>query len=166
MGGYAVKKISLRLKGEADKEPLHYPDCGLDDVYLLSGYEVIKTPYGEGLSIKNLDGLHNAIGCSLARDKKTLSGKELRFLRKHMDLTQSELGKLLGLSSQQVARWEKGESQIKGPAELLLRVLFLEHTCGKINIQKILSALEERDAPLTESLVFENTGEEWRKKAA
>jgi DNA-binding transcriptional regulator YiaG len=81
---------------------------------VMSGYELEDTPYGKGISIKNADGLHQAIGMSLVRNKKLLSGKEVRFLRHRMDLTQSELGKLFGTSTQQVARYEKEECEMPG----------------------------------------------------
>lgn len=90
-----------------NKKPLHYTACGLDDIYLMSGYEIVKTSHGEGTAINKLDELHLAIDRNLAERKKVLSAKALRFLRKHMNLTQSELGKLLGLTSQQVARWKR-----------------------------------------------------------
>ena len=155
-----------RYRGEEDKAPLHYTDCGLDDVFLLSGYRVTDTPYGSGVSIKDVDQLHEAIGCSLAGKKKVLSGKELRFLRKHMDVTQSELGKLVGLSSQQVARWEKGESVISGPADLLVRALFIQHVGGHLNLRDLANSLEELDAPLNDRICFENTAAGWEVRAA
>lgn len=154
-------------RGEKEKQPLHYTACGLDDVYLLSGYEVEKTPYGAGLTIKDLDGLHQAIGCYLANQKKALSGKELRFLRKQMDLTQSDLGKFLGLTtSQQVARWEKGESIISGPADVLIRALFVQHAGGKIDLQTITQKLDEIDAPMNDKTFFEETSDGWKFKNA
>lgn len=152
---------------EKDKAPLHYTDCGLDDVYLLSGYEVETTPYGDGISIKNLDQLHTAIGCYLTRQKKALSGKELRFLRKQLDLTQSHLGKILGLSPQQVARWEKGESEISGAADILIRALFIQHAGGNLDLQALAKALEELDAPMSdEKSLFENTDDGWKARLA
>jgi DNA-binding transcriptional regulator YiaG len=155
-----------RHRGEKEKAPLHYTDCGLDDVYLVSGYEVRQTPYGEGLTVKNLDELHKAIGCNLAKQKKVLSNRELRFLRRQMGLTQSDLGKLLGLSSQQVARWEKGDSEISGPADLLVRALFIQHAGGKLDLQKLAAFLEEMDAPVSEKVCFESTAHGWRLKKA
>jgi putative transcriptional regulator len=166
MGGLTMKPAAWRHRGEKEKAPLHYTDCGLDGVYLVSGYELENTPYGEGLSVKNLDQLHEAIGRYLASQKKGLSGKELRFLRKQMDLTQGELGKLLGLTSQQVARWEKEESDISGPADLLVRTLFLEHVGKKINVQALAESLEEIDERASnEKMYFENTAEGWKKAA-
>jgi len=160
------QSAAWRHRGERDKTPLHYTDCGLDDVYLVSGYEIARTPHGEGLSIKNLDELHKAIGCTLAKQKKVLSSKELRFLRRQMDLTQSDLGKLLGLSSQQVARWEKGESEISGPADLLVRAFFIQYAGGTLDLQALASFLEEMDAPMNEKMCFENTSQVWRVKRA
>ena len=155
-----------RHHGEKDKTPLHYTDCGLDNVYLVSGYEIENTPYGEGLAIKNLDQLHTAIGYNLSSQKKVLSGKELRFLRKQMNRTQSDLGKFLGLSSQQVARWEKGESEISGSADLLVRALFIQYAGAELDLQKLAKSLEETDAPLSEKSFYEKTLQGWRYKKA
>ena len=155
-----------RHKGEADKEPLHYTACGLDDVYLVSGYDNEKTSEGDGVSIKKLEQLHKAIGCSLVKEKKVLSGKELRFLRKQMDLSQAELGALVGLTSQQVARWEKGESEISGAADVVLRFLFIEHAGGKINMRDLVEKLNEMDSSINEKFFFEKTAKGWTTKAA
>lgn len=38
--------------------------------------------------------------------------KNLKFLRKEMKLTQTELGKKLGVKSSTVSRWEKGDNDI------------------------------------------------------
>ena len=160
------KPAGWRHNNEKDKKPLHYTACGLDDIYLMSGYAVVKTAHGDGTSIKNLDELHLAIGRNLAERKKVLSAKELRFLRKHMNLTQSELGKLLGLTSQQVARWEKDESDISGAAEFLLRAYFIQHAGGILNLQKLVSALDEIDAPAHAKSFFAKTASGWHPKMA
>ena len=54
-----------------NKKPLHYTACGLDDIYLMSGYEIVKTSHGEGSAITKLDELHLAIGRNLAERKKS-----------------------------------------------------------------------------------------------
>jgi DNA-binding transcriptional regulator YiaG len=167
MGRLAMKTpATWRYRGDKDKDPLHYTDCGLDDIYLVSGYEIEDTPHGEGLSIKDLDKLHEAIGVHLASQKKALSGKELRFLRLQMNLTQSELGRFCGLSSQQVARWEKGENEISGPAELLVRGLYIQHVGKKLDIQKLVKTLDELDAPINDKSYFENTSQGWKARKA
>ena len=151
------------LKDEKLKEPLHYPDCGLDDVYLLNGYDHEETPYGKGISVQDIDGLRAAIARDLVSRKKVLNGKEVRFLRKQMDLTQSELGRLVGLDAQSVARWEKGQRVLKkGPAELLLRVIYTGTDEGKIDPLAVLKRLDELDAPMNEKRVFKETNDGWR----
>lgn len=161
-----TRKRGWRHRGERDKEPLHYTACGLDDIYLLSGYEVERTEHGEGTSVRNADQLHRAIGRHLASQKKALTPKELRFLRVSMDLSQSNLGKMLGLSSQQVARWEKGQCEISGPADVLIRGLFIQFDGGKLDLQGLAKAIDEMEAPVSEKSFFENTGDNWESRKA
>ena len=122
----------LRRRGGRSSTQLHhYTECGLDDVYLLSGHDVHATPYGEGVSIHDVDGLHRAIGRWLALEKKSLSGKEIRFLRKELGLTQERLADRLGTTCQTLARWEKDKVPIPGPADILLRVIYLSEMFGR-----------------------------------
>lgn len=153
--------------GDKGQEPLHYTECGLDDVYLVSGYERETTPYGDGIIIRDLDNLHRAIGIYLVQEKKVLNGKEIRFLRKQMDLTQSELSRYFGLSHQQVARWEKGQSEITESAASLLRLLYLGHVCGKVDVRKLLDDVLQTDAGLVQQRAcFRKTEDGWRPSLA
>jgi putative transcriptional regulator len=146
-----------------EKEPFQYTGCGLDNVYLLSGFKVENGPYGKSVAIQELDGLHAAIAHFLAVEKKILSGKELRFLRLQIGLTQAELAKLLGLSSQSVARWEKGHSNKGNPAaELLVRALYLDDSDEDLRLKKYLTDLSQKDSHVAETLVFEPTASGWR----
>ncbi len=106
-----------------DRELYRYKACGLDDVYLLNGYELVETGYGKGVQIENIQALHKAIALYLVRMQKPLKAKEFRFLRKQLDLTQKELGALMKVDAQTVARYEKAESEIPGPTDFLLRML-------------------------------------------
>ena len=45
-------------------KPYHYVASGLPNIYLLNGVSHDDTPYGEMVTIKNLNGLHRAIGLS------------------------------------------------------------------------------------------------------
>lgn len=148
------------------KEPLHYRMCGLDDVYLTSGYEVTETEYGRGVVIQNVDGLHRAIGDFLARHKKALNGKEVRFLRHEMDLTQAQLSDIMRVTDQTVARWEKGEVAIPGPAEMLLRAVYLCHIDGSVDARAIAATLREMDSPTSDRQLFAPTDRGWEPIAA
>ena len=45
----------------------HYTDGGLGNVWLANGFEIKKTPYGEGVAFHNLDGLTRSICMALTR---------------------------------------------------------------------------------------------------
>lgn len=49
-----------------------------------------------------------------------ITGSELKEWRKAKSLTQREVGDMLSISDAAINRWEKGEQDIPGPAQLLL----------------------------------------------
>lgn len=95
---------------EEVKNCYQYTDCGLKNVWLENGYVEIETPYGKGLSIDDLDGLHKTIASVLVDKTSPLNGDELRFLRVELDLSQKSFGEYFGKSDQSVAQWEKGKA--------------------------------------------------------
>lgn len=101
----------------------HYTECGLDNVYLVNGFELINTPNGEEVCIKDIQDLHKAIAKAILSERSNvLSNREIRFVRHLLDLSQTSLAKILGVTYQTVARWEKGECPISKTADFLLRV--------------------------------------------
>lgn len=160
-----MKKKAWRYGSEKSKTPLQYKECGLDDIFLVSGYEEVSTPYGEAIIVKNQDGLHEAIAHHLVASKKALEGKEVRFLRKRMDCTQSGLARLIGVDSQTVARWEKGETKVPGPADRIVRVLYQGFSNDPVTVLDLLQALDSLDAPVSDRQLFENTPSGWKVAA-
>lgn len=152
--------------GEEVKAPFHYKGCGLDDIWLMNGYDVEKVEGEEVVSVRNLDGLWEAIAAYLVTRKKVLGGKEIRFLRTQLNLTQSELARLLGCDGQQVARYEKGANRMPGPADRVLRMLVREHYDGEVSARDILNALDVLDGRVEERHVFSATPEGCWKAAA
>jgi len=151
---------------EAAQEPYHYTMCGLDDVYLLNGVTFENTPYGEGVTIQNVDGLHKAIGKYLVTEKKALNGKEIRFLRHEMDLTQAELGDRLRVADQTIARWEKDEFPIRAPEEMLLRLAYLLDGRCQLQYDKLADALRKIDESRPhERQLFVPTRDGWEPAA-
>src|ERR1700730_4901525 len=53
-------------------QPYQYTQCGLDDVYILNGYKRRQTPYGSGITVENVEGLHEAIAQHLCLNKACL----------------------------------------------------------------------------------------------
>jgi DNA-binding transcriptional regulator YiaG len=110
------------------KKPYHYTECGLDYIYLLDGFEVVKTGYGAAVRVANASKLDRAIAQIVVRDQNRLSGQEVRFLRGLLDMTQAELGNALGKDAQTVARWEKGKTEIPPTEDIAIRQIYLEKT--------------------------------------
>jgi putative transcriptional regulator len=118
----------------------HYTQCGLDYVYLSGGVEFVDGPRGKQVIIRDIEGLHQAIGRFLVNERHTLSGKELRFLRQEMLMSQALLANLLEVSEQTVHRWETAKSDTPKPAEALIRLLYNEQFGN--NNEKIKTALK------------------------
>ena len=157
----------MKSKSTHHAKPYHYTLCGLDNVYLLDGYELISTDDGKDLIIHEADDLHVAIGRTIVLHDHALDGKEFRYLRKMLELTQSAIGGLFGVDAQTVARWEKGEHPVPMPADRLIRLLFIEQHINKHpGIHELLEKLSEMDDTLShQKHCFTIQAEGWRRAA-
>lgn len=162
-------RFSLKDR-EMRAEPLHYKMCGLDDIYLLNGFTRHKTPHGNGVAIEKADELHHAIGLHLIKNRKVLSPKDVKFLRRNMDLTQEELGGCLGVTDQTIARYEKGTTEIPGPADRMIRVVYALHLIPEDErsrvIEELMAAVKvmrSLDETADEPVYFGNTPMGWDK---
>lgn len=159
MTEFAIESTDIASK------PFHYKACGLDDVYLLNGFCLEDTDYGEAVSIQNVESLHCEIGLYIVSYKKTLSPSEIKFLRREMDMTQLELANKLGIDQQTVARYEKAETPIPGPADRYLRVLYclsiLPDEVRTRILDEITTLLESDDPNADNSLVFKSENNHW-----
>lgn len=148
--------------GCALQEPFRYLACGLDNVFLTSGYRRKERAGQWVTAVEDADGLHKAIAKHLVLRKKQLIGREVRFLRKHLELTQAELGKLFGVTDQTVARYEKGESAFEGATDMLLRLLVAGHAIGLLDPIKLVEEIRESDDAATDTLVLEHEDDVWK----
>jgi DNA-binding transcriptional regulator YiaG len=104
----------------------HYIDCGLDNVYLQGGFQEIRSPYGNGVAIHDLDGLHRCIAQCLVVKPGPLNGAEFRFLRTELDLSQSTMGELCGRKERIVRDWETKNGIVGEPANTIIRIVYKE----------------------------------------
>ena len=151
-------------------KPYKYEECGLDNVWLVGGVEYVATPRGNGAVVRDREGLHRVIGDILVREKKNLSGKEFRFLRHEINITQQNLASLLGTDVQAIGRWEREETErpIPGPAQRIIRLLYEEKVNGNNSIIEPLERLAELDEEFgnDEEIKLEDTSEGWAREAA
>ena len=143
-------------------EYYHYTECGLEGVYLVSGYEIVESPEGRYVTIKDIDGLHKTIGQSLIYNKKDMDGDDIRFLRHELGLSQTLLANLLDVSEQSINRWERGKSNINKPAEALIRALYAEHIEDEGGIKRMLKRIIDLEDQMGEKLTLrKRSGELW-----
>lgn len=137
---------------------LHYTGCGLPNVWLKSGFKAHETKYGVAYSYDDIDGLYGAITVRLCASQRGFTPDVLRFLRKRLGYSQSELGAALGYTSQAVAKWEKGISHIPLAVTQLVRLWCL----NKFSPRTLLrDALEKNITLSTEPLEFEYLNSKW-----
>ncbi len=121
---------------------LKFDDGGLRNVWLENGYEVQQTRYGKAVSYHDLDGLVHSICQTLAHKEGWLTGTEFRYLRLNLGLSQASLGKLLDVTEQSVAAWEK-RARIPRLADKHLRLLWIEKHNGNEPIARTMARLND-----------------------
>lgn len=146
-------------------QPFHYTASGLADVWLVNGFHVEDTPDGPALRIEDADGLHDAIARSIVTAKRPIGAAELRYLRKLLGLSQANVARLIGVSDQTIARWEKAETGIDPAADRLIRFVVLEHLGEDVIVRRELTALAEQDEALHGGHRLQRLRRAWRRAA-
>lgn len=104
-----------------------YEECGLDNVILVD-LETCEDDDGAlVVTIQHVNVLHRAIMKAIATKQSAISGRELKFIRTELGLTQAEFAARINKDAQTVARWEKGKHAVDPTADTVIRVLALEH---------------------------------------
>ena len=130
-------------------ETYHYTECGLDNVYLVNGFELKDSR----LRIHDIEGLHCAIGRWLVSTRKRLSGGEIRFLRHELELSQANLAFLLGVDERTVLRWENARNKRNTgnpAAERTLRLLYHERVFGNPKVSEALDIIANLEDQLNQ----------------
>ena len=126
-----------------------YISCGLDNIFLKNGSTTPEGPEGKGIAIHDIDSLHQVIAKGIVDQQAPISGKEFRFLRIEIDLSQKAVGDLMDKSDQMIANWEKGKNAIPVLADKAIRDLYME-SIGESHIADILTKLKNLDRQIHE----------------
>lgn len=148
-------------------EKYHYTECGLDCVYLINGFTRHETDYGPGISFQNVSELHKVITRYIITAPHGIRGQEVRFLRGELDISQNDLGKLMGLEKLQILRYEnKPDEAIPGTSDRVLRVIMAHHLEENELLTRVLDLFREIDDLELKNVEFESLGEGWEKITA
>ena len=141
----------------------HYTMCGLDNVWLENGYTEKKTAYGNAVSIDAAEDLHRVIALSLCGKPHRLTGKEFRFLRTTMNMSQSGIAKLLGVTEQSVSLWERTGKVPKAP-DTLTRLAFLAKHDGNATISSVIDRINTVERICHQRIVAKESAKGWTSK--
>lgn len=119
----------------------------------------MKKVFGEWVLDINLDKLQLDMLKALIYKPVPLTGAELKFIRKFLELSTTSFGKLLGVSHPAVLKWEKEQVNINPTTEIYIRLYVLQHLQAKdkefrclyeqISIEQLLKHQNEKRIPLS-----------------
>jgi DNA-binding XRE family transcriptional regulator len=101
----------------------HTEDLGGVVVKVLNAVQVLRCAAcrTEMVAIPDLDDLGRATAISRALIPVRLAGREVKFLRRVLDMTQAEFAKAMDLTAETVSRWETNARGVGGACEKLTR---------------------------------------------
>src|SRR5258708_1897130 len=115
----------LQEKKATAESPYHFVNSGLPNVYLIGiKYKVCPVCGEQSADIPAIKQLMQVIARAIVDNEASLTGAEIRFLRKRLGKKSSELAKLVGVSVEQVSRWENDHNPPGGSADRLIRIYY------------------------------------------
>jgi len=133
-----------------------YKESGLDHV-TLEGIDLIHCDVcdNEDPIIPSINELHALIADALISKPARLDGKELRFLRKFLELSAREFAKLIHVNPSTLSKWENGEDPVGPQSDLLVRALIAAK--GEENFTDLIKKLEALDDEVSALDIIINT---------
>ena len=131
----------------------HYVECGLPNVWLRNGFEKKRTPYGEGVLISDIEGLHRCISRTLCDKPGQLTGSEFRFLRRELDYPQKMIGDIFGRSDRSIRDLEHKDG-VKESYNGFIRHLYLESIDPESSYIDLFKRLRSLDIEWHEQLTL------------
>lgn len=119
----------------------------------------MKKVFGEWVLDINLSKLQIDMLKALIHKPVPLTGAELRFIRKFLELSTTDFGKLVGVSHPAVLKWEKEQVHINPTTEIYIRLYVLKHLQAKdkefrslyeqISIETLIKHKNDKQVPLS-----------------
>jgi len=136
----------------------HYTQCGLDNVWLENGYTIKSTRHGEAVAVDDVSGLHSLLAIALAGGHMPLSGKEFRFLRTQLGLTQEGLAKMMGVTEGAVSLWER-KGNVPRANDQWIRLMVLAKHDGDAKVSEVLERVRTVEKLVNQKYVVRETGQ-------
>lgn len=138
-----------------------YLHFALSNLFLTNGYREIHTENGIEREYEREEELEQCIRRLVLRKPEPLRGWDLRFLRRGLDLSQENFGKMTGKDAQTVARWEKSAESVPKLVDMMIRARFAERFEPQIGIAELLSFSDELAPALPTQIQLSLTKNGW-----
>lgn len=150
-------------------KPYHYTECGLPNVHL---YGIVQyecpTCNTTSVSLPSINDLHRTIGKAVVHKKDRLTGAEVKFLRKELNLKSKKLAEILGVKPETFSRWENEKTPISETCDKFLRNLYISYVSeqtGEFMEGGILGLLATVSKTVPEGpSLFELSAQDWLSK--
>lgn len=117
---HSAKKRSATLE-----HPYHYVGSGLQNVYLVGvTYFVCPTCGKQSAEIPAMKSLHEAIARTIVGKSSQISGDEVRFLRKRLNIKAKEFAKMVSLTPEYLSSVENSPDPIDPGRDKLVRIIY------------------------------------------
>lgn len=113
-------------EGRMVRGDYEFKETGLRDLVLLD-IELMKCGKCGNVDpiLHQVDELMHIAVVAVLQKPYRLRGEELRFLRKHIDLSQEEFAKLLRVNKTTLSKWENNDDPIGVQSDLLARAIVI-----------------------------------------
>jgi putative zinc finger/helix-turn-helix YgiT family protein len=108
---------------ESSIRPEHTEDLGGVVVKVLNAVQVFRCGdcEDETIAIPDMDDLARAAAISRALNPVRLAGREVKFFRRVLDMTQAEFAQAMDLGAEAISRWENDARGVGEACERLVR---------------------------------------------
>lgn len=140
---------------------IKYQHFALDNLFLVNGYREMHTGYGIEREYDREDELEQCIRRLVLRKSAPLRGWDLRFLRRGLEISQTDFGKMVDRDAQTVARWEKSAENVPKFVDMMIRARFAERFEPQIKLAELLSYSDGTAPALPTSIQLTLTQNGW-----
>jgi putative zinc finger/helix-turn-helix YgiT family protein len=102
------------------------------------------------LAVSAIEELRHAIARAIIAKRQRLMPREIRFLRRQLELSGIELATHLGATPESVSRWEHGRTPMGVTADRLLRLMVVvaQGTAYSLKALRVVARHEPRPTPI------------------
>ena len=127
------------VAGVATREAaFHYTMSGLRNVFLVGiNYQECPACQEKVPEIPKMGELHKVIAKVLIKKEESLSGEEVRYLRKNAGLNGAEFAALIGVSAEHLSRVENNNADLSPAVDKMVRV-YAEDAIGGGHFREVL----------------------------